>query len=85
MWGRVDDAVEKKANIADAFFSSDEEAEKSYHEEVLATQEAKHVAAEQLRCSTFCESLLDDMSHGVTPLPSDARSSLDLFVCMALV
>jgi len=50
------------ANIADAFFSSDEEAEKSYHEEVIATQEAKQVATEKLRCSTFCESLLDDTS-----------------------
>ena len=52
----------RKRNIADAFFSSDEEAEKSYHEEVLATQEAKQVAAEKLRCSTFCESLLDGAS-----------------------
>ena len=50
------------ANIADAFFSSDEEAEKSYHEDVIATQEAKQVATEKLRCSTFCESLLDDTS-----------------------
>ena len=52
----------RKRSIADELFSSDEEAEKSYHEEVLATQEAKQVAAEKVRCSTFCESLLDEAS-----------------------
>ena len=58
----------RKGNIADAFFSSDEEAENSYNEEVLATQEAKQVETEKLRCSTFCESLLDESAARVAKL-----------------